>query len=134
MLGEGLLIVDGYAGGSTGGIAVTAGVAGLTLQSVALPHPGPGESSSPVGTGGAGAVDTARPAAHRVHLELGHVLQLGDPRELQVEGVHHHPGHHVDDVEKQPDEEHDDVIGEDHVVDNEGVHPGHYSPGSKDAH
>ena len=134
MLRECLLCVDGNAGGCTGGVPVAARVAGLTLQSVGLPHPGPGEGSSPVRTGGAGAVDTAGPAAHRVHLQLGHVLQLGDAGELQVEGVHHHPGHHVDNVEKQPDEEHDDVVSEYHVIDNEGVHPGNYSPGSEDAH
>ena len=134
MLGECLLIVDRYTGGGAGGVPVAAGVAGLALQGVGLPHPGPGQGSSTVGTGGAGAVDTAGTAAHRVHLELGHVLQLGDPRQLQVERVHHHPGHHVDDVEEQPDEEHDDVVGEDHVVDDEGVDPGNDPPGSEDAH
>ena len=131
MLRECLLLVHG----NTGGVAVAAGVTGLTLQSVGLPSDsGSGESSSSVRTGRSGAVDTPRPAAHGVHLELGHVLQLGDPGELQVEGVHHHPGHDVDNVENQPDEEHDDVVSEYHIVNNEGVHPGHDPPGGEDAH
>ena len=134
MLGECLLIVDRYTGGGAGGVPVAAGVAGMTLESVGLPHPGPGQGASTVRTGGAGPVDAARSATHGVHLQLGHVLQLGDPGQLQIEGVHHHPGHHVDDVEEQPDEEHDDVVGEDHVVDNESVHPGNDAPGSEDAH
>ena len=131
MLKEGLLLVHG----NTRGVAVAAGVTGLTLQSVGLPSDsGSGESSSSVRTGRSGAVDTPCPAAHGVHLELGHVLQLGDSCQLQVERVHYHPGHDVDNVENQPDEEHDDVVGEDHVIDDEGIDPGDDSPRSEDSH
>jgi len=37
-------------------------------------------------------------------------------------------------VEEQPDEEHNDVVGKYHVVDDESVNPGNDSPGSEDAH
>ena len=128
MLRDRLLLLHGY----TGGVSVAAGIAGLALQGVGLPRPG--ESSSSVWTGGPGPVDTPRPAAHRVDLQLGHVLQLGDACQLQIQRVHHHPGHYVDNVEEQPDEEHNDVVGKYHVVDDESVNPGNDSPGSKDAH
>ena len=93
---------------------------------------------APHGRGGrAGAVQRARPAAQGVHLHLGHALQLGDAGELEVEAVHDHPGQAVEDVEDEPDEEHEDVVGggaAHHVIDDGGVDPGHDLPGREDAH
>jgi len=113
---------------------VAAGVAGLALESVGLDSgSGSGQSPSVVRTRGPGPVDASGTAAE-VNFELVSFFQLGDSGQFQIEGVHDHPGHDVEDIEDDPDEEHDDVIGEDHVVDDEGVHPCHHPPWSEDAH
>jgi hypothetical protein len=51
------------------------------------------------------------------YLEPGQVLQLREVTELQVERVNADEGENVEDVEEEPDDEHQDVVGEDHVVD-----------------
>ena len=45
-------------------------------------------------------------------------MQLGESTKLEIEGVDTDEGHDVEDVEEEPDEQHQDVVGEDHVVDN----------------
>ena len=45
-------------------------------------------------------------------------MKLGEPTELEIVGVDTNEGHDVEDVEEEPDEQHQDVVGEDHVVDN----------------
>jgi len=85
-------------------------------------------------TGGSGAIDTACSATQGVHLQLGHVLQPGDTSQLQVERVHHYPGKHIQHVEDEPCEEGEDMVAEDHVVNNSAIRPGYYSPWCEDAH
>jgi len=125
-----LLGLHGDGGGGVG--VVAAGVAGLALEGVGLAS-GSGERTSVVRTRGPGTVDTSGTTAE-VDLELVSFFQLGDSCQFQIEGVHDHPGHDVEDVEDDPDEEHDDVIGKDHIIDNEGIDPGNNPPWSKDAH
>lgn len=68
------------------------------------------------------------------YLQLGQVLQFGQVRELEIERVDAQEAEDVEDVEEEPGNEHYDVVREDHVVDNEGKHPGHNFPGGEDAH
>ena len=51
------------------------------------------------------------------HLQSSQVLQLGEVLELQIERVDADEGEDVQDVEEEPDDEHEDVVSEDHVVD-----------------
>ena len=44
-------------------------------------------------------------------------MKLSEPTELEIEGVDANEGHDVEDVEEEPDEQHQDVVREDHVVD-----------------
>ena len=62
------------------------------------------------------------------------LLKLGDTGQLEIERVHDHPGHDIQHVEDQPSKEHDDMVGEDHVVDDEAIDPSYDSPGRKYAH
>ncbi len=44
-------------------------------------------------------------------------MKLGESTELEIEGVNANEGHDVEDVEEEPDEQHQDVVRENHVVD-----------------
>jgi len=44
-------------------------------------------------------------------------LKFGESTELEIEGVDTNEGQDVEDVEEEPDEQHQDVVGEDHVID-----------------
>ena len=68
------------------------------------------------------------------YLQSGEILELGEIVELQVEGVDADEAVDVDDVEDGPRDEHDDVVGEDHVVDDGRVEPGHDAPRGEEGH
>jgi hypothetical protein len=61
-------------------------------------------------------------------------LQFGEIIELEIERVDADEAEHVENVEDKPEDEHEDVVGEDHVVDDDGVKPSNDLPGRKDAH
>jgi len=44
-------------------------------------------------------------------------LKLGQSGEFEVERVDTEEGHHIDNVEEEPDDQHQDVVGKNHVVD-----------------
>ncbi len=52
----------------------------------------------------------------RLYLESCQILQLGEIAELQEERVDADEGEDVQDVEEEPDDQHQDVVREDHVV------------------
>ena len=52
------------------------------------------------------------------YLKFGKVLELGQVSQLQVEAVNAHPSEAVDDVEAEPSQKHENIVNEDHVVDN----------------
>ena len=68
------------------------------------------------------------------YLEFGQVLQLGEIGEFQEQAVDANPAEAVDDVEPEPGQEHQDVVDEDHVVDDPGKDPGHDLPGCENSH
>lgn len=51
------------------------------------------------------------------YLKSGQVLKFCQVSEFKVEWVDADEGQDIQDVEKEPDDEHQDVVGEDHVVD-----------------
>jgi len=63
------------------------------------------------------------------HPEMRQILQLGQIREFQEEGVDGCPASKVEEGEEDPEEAHEDVVGENHVVQNgreeEGKEPPH---------
>ena len=44
-------------------------------------------------------------------------MELGKSAKLEIEGVDANECHDVEDVEEEPDEQHQDVVREDHVID-----------------
>lgn len=52
------------------------------------------------------------------YLQSGQVLKFCEVTELQVERVDADEGQDVEDVEEEPDDQHQDVVSKDHVVDN----------------
>ena len=45
-------------------------------------------------------------------------MKLCESTELQIERVDADEGQDIQDVEEEPDQEHQDVVGKDHVTDN----------------
>jgi len=110
---------------------VAAGIARLRLKSVGLSCPCQGSAS--IWTCWSASINASCSAAE-VNLELMILLKLGDTGQLEIERVHDHPGHDIQHVEDQPSKEHDDMVGEDHVVDDEAIDPSYDPPGRKYAH
>ena len=52
-----------------------------------------------------------------LYLKSGQVLKLCQVSELKVQRVDADEGQDVQDVEEEPDDEHQDVVSKDHVVD-----------------
>ena len=69
-----------------------------------------------------------------MYLEPSEILDLREIIELQIETVDADEAEYIEEVEDQPGHEHDDVVGEDHVIDDSGVDPGHDLPGGENTH
>ncbi|MPC20486.1 hypothetical protein E2C01_013431 [Portunus trituberculatus] len=52
------------------------------------------------------------------YLDSSNILQLGNFTQLMVEGVDNQPGIHISKDEENPQQAHEDMVGEDHIIDN----------------
>lgn len=68
------------------------------------------------------------------YLEPGQILQLGEIIEFQIERIYTNETCDVKNIEDEPCDEHDDVVGEDHVVDHCCVDPGDDAERGEECH
>lgn len=72
---------------------------------------------------------------HSSHPQMRQILQFGQVRQLQVQGIHDSPSVEREDANHGPNEHHQDVVGEDEVVDDgkeqEGKQPEHGEYGER---
>lgn len=54
---------------------------------------------------------------HGSHPQMRQILQFGQVRQLQIQGVHDSPSVDGEDTDHGPHQHHQDVVGEDEVVD-----------------
>ena len=111
------------------------GLVGTEVLSVDRVQRSPVYTPSPrsIHTPGPGPVHTSCPRAD-VELLLGDGLQVVQAPQLLVERVHHHQGADVEDVENHPGEEREEVITEDHVIDDCRVTQLHNLPDDEECH
>lgn len=69
---------------------------------------------------------------HCAHAQVGEVLQLGQVGQLQVQRVHYGPPVDRDDADDWPAEHHEDVVGEDQVIDDGEEQEGEQAEHGKD--
>lgn len=68
------------------------------------------------------------------YLESGQILDFGQVSEFQIERVDTQKAENIDDVEEKPSNQHDDIVGKNHVIDNASKCPSYNFPWCKKAH